>query len=168
MNNLSAYPVFLMVELARISGAIDSKLEYDETWNKGCTLYDEFLTSQHNNQNEPMYESMEKFLSEYKPKLLLFRKLKTGGVETIKSETLIEGYEIYPTIEEKIERLKNLYSVGEVAEIIGYYDETLDCEKLEILADTDMNAWIEEIYKLGAENGNFEDAILLNETIEGL
>lgn len=103
--------------------------------------------------------------------MIQFRKLETGGVEVKNSETLIEGYEIYPTIEEKIERLKNLYCVQDVSEVIGYLDESnpdLDYSLLDKLLENDRNAWVEEIYKIGAENGNFEEAILLNETIEGL
>lgn len=63
MNNLTAYPVFLLIELARIANVIDSELEYDETWRMGCALYDDFVISEFNKPNEPLYECIEKFVT---------------------------------------------------------------------------------------------------------
>lgn len=166
MNNLTAYPVFLLIELARIANVIDSELEYDETWRIGCDLFDKFSNSEFNKPNEPQYECIEKFISEYKQDLFMFKILEDGGVEIKKSKTLIEGYELVPTIEEKVERLKGLYDVEEVAEIIGFFDETnpdLDFVKLTYLYENDIKSWSEAIYKEGANNGNFEEAILRNE-----
>jgi hypothetical protein len=66
---------------------------------------------------------------------------------------------------EKVERLKRLYSADEVSETIGFFDESaLDvCSILEPLKDTE--AFTVMVYELGAENGNFEEAINLNQIL---
>lgn len=62
----TGYQIFIMVELARIAGLIEKELEYDTTWETAEKLYSEFQNSEYDDSNEPEYECIEKFLSDYK------------------------------------------------------------------------------------------------------
>jgi len=56
------YPIFVMIELARIWELIDPDLEYDSTWDEGIRLYKEFFDSSYNDELKPEYDCMEDFL----------------------------------------------------------------------------------------------------------
>jgi hypothetical protein len=59
---MNGYSIFVMIELARANDIIDKELEYDTTWVKGEQLYQEFLDSAHNNNDQGEYDCIEQFL----------------------------------------------------------------------------------------------------------
>lgn len=59
----NAYPIFLMIELARVLGVIDTKLEYDLIWDRGTELYNEFSGHQFDDENESLYDCIILFLN---------------------------------------------------------------------------------------------------------
>ena len=61
-NNGRAYSIFLMIELARISGIIKKDMEYDLVWDKGMRLYKRFELSEFNDGCKPEYECILAFL----------------------------------------------------------------------------------------------------------
>ena len=64
MKKPNPYLIFLMIELARISGVIKPDLEYDLTWEKGEDLFAEFTKSEFNLDTQGVYECIENFLIE--------------------------------------------------------------------------------------------------------
>lgn len=67
-EKLSAYNIFVMIELLRIKGLINHSLEYDTTWEKGTEMYKEFVKSEFNIYTEPIYECIENFIDSLKQK----------------------------------------------------------------------------------------------------
>ena len=65
------------------------------------------------------------------------------------------------TQDEKLIRLKGLYSGDEVLEILGYYDDSIDKEDCDFI-NSYKGGLYEAGYLLGIENGNFELAIAMN------
>lgn len=98
----------------------------------------------------------------------IYRSLECGGFETKESETLLDGWKLYPSHEERVETLKSLYDYDEVAEVLGYYDGSMDEEEFKMInqfENVDARKFVNTIYNLGADNGNFEESILLKEPL---
>ena len=72
-------------------------------------------------------------------------------------------------IEEKVKRVRSLYCINEVCEVLGYgngHSESTFSEEeykeLEELQVTDFDAFSEKMYNTAAVNGNFQEAIIHN------
>lgn len=66
------------------------------------------------------------------------------------------------TLEEKKTRVRKLYTLDEMCEILGYYDHSnpdLDYLTLEHLEENNLNAFELMIIDQAIKNGNFEEAI---------
>jgi hypothetical protein len=69
------------------------------------------------------------------------------------------------SIEEKKKRVKALYTLDEMCEILGYFDESnpdLDYPTLKLNEQFSPNTFEEMIVEKAIENGNFEEAIETN------
>jgi hypothetical protein len=60
----------------------------------------------------------------------------------------------------KINRLAKLYTVDEILETLGYYDESMENDEIKLIADSNEASNV--IYKIAINNGNFEQAIAMN------
>ena len=76
---------------------------------------------------------------------------------------------------EKLQRLRNLYSLEDVLEIIGYYDDSIEAESSDHIEKIfDMFPYDAELVTdiimlvYGINNGNFEEAIARNKICLGL
>lgn len=92
----TGYQIFVMIELARIAGVIENGIEYDTTWNLGEKLFSEFQGSEFDDDKEPEYECMEKFLSAYNQKefeafLLTCEKVEEDETDEYVEEQLGKG-----------------------------------------------------------------------------
>ena len=59
----NAYPIFLMIELARVKAVIDTELEHDLTWDRGIELYNEFSGHQFDDEDKPLYDCIVEFIN---------------------------------------------------------------------------------------------------------
>jgi hypothetical protein len=69
--------------------------------------------------------------------------------------------------EAKIRRVKRLYTIDEILEVLGYYDYSMDKEQISIL-DAVYNSreeWENVVYRMAIINGNFEQAIAMNKAL---
>jgi len=92
----TGYQIFVMIELARIAGVIENGIEYDTTWDLGDALCKEFQGSEFDDDKEPEYECMEKFLSSYNQKefeafLLTCEKVEKNETDEYVEEQLGKG-----------------------------------------------------------------------------
>lgn len=114
------------------------------------------------------------------------RNLKENRAETFETNTDGENYlldklieltaeicrDLRPaklTLEAKVERVKNLYDINDICDVLGYgagwaesafsKDDYNDLEKLEV---DNPEEFCERIYREAAINDNFEEAIKLN------
>ena len=62
----TSYEQFLMAELALVYGIIDSDKPYDIIWGEAKELIDEFQDSNFNDEDQPQYQCIEKFLQNKK------------------------------------------------------------------------------------------------------
>ena len=64
------------------------------------------------------------------------------------------------TLQQKKERLEKLYpDACEVAEILGYYDGSNEEELKPLEEHEGKSTWVDKVYELAVNNGNFEEAI---------
>lgn len=67
------------------------------------------------------------------------------------------------TLKEKVARLEKIYpDACEVAEILGYYDGSNEEELKPLQVHEGKSTWVNKVYEIAANNGNFEEAIKLN------
>jgi hypothetical protein len=64
----------------------------------------------------------------------------------------------------KMNRLKKLYDINEILDVLGFNDDSMDIEDEDFINSfkVDSQEWENAIYSLGAVNGNFEQAIAMN------
>jgi hypothetical protein len=61
---------------------------------------------------------------------------------------------------EKIKRVSKLYTIEEILETLGYYDESMDEDDIKTIEASGENPQV--IYQMAIINGNFEQAIAMN------
>lgn len=59
---MNGYNIFLVVELGKLRGVINSNLEYDLLWEEATKLYEEFEKSTFNDENRSEYDCIDAFL----------------------------------------------------------------------------------------------------------
>jgi hypothetical protein len=59
---MEGYGVFLMVELGRLKGVLDSELEYDLLWETAAGLYEDFENSSFNKDTIGEYDAISNYL----------------------------------------------------------------------------------------------------------
>jgi hypothetical protein len=69
--------------------------------------------------------------------------------------------------EAKIRRVKRLYTIDEILEVLGYNDDSMDKEEIKIIDDMydSLEEWENVIYRMAIINGNFEQAIAMNKAL---
>ena len=69
--------------------------------------------------------------------------------------------------EAKIRRVKKLYTIDEILEVLGYHDDSMDKEQIRIIDEVyeSREAWENVIYRMAIINGNFEQAIAMNKAL---
>ena len=69
--------------------------------------------------------------------------------------------------EAKIRRVKRLYTIDEILEVLGYNDDSMDKEDIKIIDDMydSLEEWENVIYRMAIINGNFEQAIAMNKAL---
>jgi hypothetical protein len=69
--------------------------------------------------------------------------------------------------ESKIRRVKRLYTIDEILEVLGYNDDSMDKEEIKIIDDMydSLEEWENVIYRMAIINGNFEQAIAMNKAL---
>jgi len=100
--------------------------------------------------------------------MVIFKELSCGGVETKESDTILNGWKIYPNNNEMLKRLRDLYYFEELLEIIGYDEQCEEEEEfkaLNRLEKTDYDQFVECVEHYCCENGSFEESLLLNKRV---
>ena len=105
----SQYNVFLMVELAKEKGIIDTELEYDLMWETGCGLINEFEKSKFNSDKQGLYDCISEFLR-YKTEIIAKPRLLNDAKECAKHLVWqLENEPYEPTdVSDRLNRLDEL------------------------------------------------------------